>query len=42
LFEFVDFDDNVHRVGLMMDRKFVRKLRRDIRQAVRHAINLEA
>lgn len=41
LFEFVDFDDNIHRVGLLMDRKHVRTLRRDIRKAVRHAGDFE-
>ena len=42
LFEFVDWEDNVHRVGLMADRKHVRRLRRDIRRAVRHAITVES
>ena len=41
LFEFVDFDDNVYRVGLLMDRKHVRSLRRNIRKAVRHAADVE-
>ena len=41
LFEFVDFYDNVYRIGLMMDRKDVRTLRRNIRKAVRHATYVE-
>lgn len=41
LFEFVDFDDNFYRIGLMMDRKDVRKLRRNIRKAVRHAADVK-